>query len=65
MEQRSLIVEKDVDYFLRRAKEEAHLALTADRSEVAAAHHGLAIGYSAKARMARSRDQDCADSRKP
>jgi len=43
----------DTEYYLRRAKEEAHRALTSARPEVAAAHRGLSIGYSAKALLAR------------
>ena len=43
----------EADYCMRRAREEARLALTADRPEVAAAHHGLSVRYSARARDAR------------
>jgi hypothetical protein len=42
----------DSDYFMRRAKEEARLALRAEKPEVAAAHHGLSVEYSARARNA-------------
>lgn len=45
--------EADLDYFMRRAREESRRALTCDRPEVAAAHHGLSVRYSAKALMAR------------
>ena len=46
--------EGDLDYFMRRSREEARRALTCDEPGVAAAHHGLAIHYSAKALMARN-----------
>lgn len=42
----------DSEYFMRRAKEEARLALMAEKPEIAAAHHGLSIEYSARARTA-------------
>ncbi len=44
--------ETEAAYFMRRAREEAHLALTAGRPEVASAHHGLSIQYSSRARSA-------------
>ena len=40
------------EYFMRRAREEARLALRAEKPEVAAAHHGLSIEYAARARTA-------------
>jgi hypothetical protein len=40
------------EYYMRRAKEEARLALRAEKPEVAAAHHGLSVEYSARARTA-------------
>ena len=40
------------EYFMRRAKEEARLALRSEKPEVAAAHHGLSVEYSARARSA-------------
>jgi predicted secreted hydrolase len=46
----------DSEYFMRRAKEEARLALKAEKPEVAAAHHGLSIEYSARARTAYYKD---------
>lgn len=42
----------DSEYFMRRAKEEARLALRSEKPEVAAAHHGLSVEYSARARTA-------------
>lgn len=42
----------DSEYFMRRAREEARLALRAEKPEVAAAHHGLSVEYSVKARNA-------------
>lgn len=42
----------DSEYFMRRAKEEARLALRAEKPEVAAAHHGLSVEYAARARSA-------------
>ena len=44
----------DSEYFMRRAKEEARLALRSEKPEVAAAHHGLSVEYSARARSALS-----------
>ena len=42
----------DSEYFMRRAKEEALLALRAEKREIAAAHHGLSVEYAARARSA-------------
>lgn len=42
----------DSEYFMRRAKEEARLALRAEKPEIAAAHHGLSVEYAARARNA-------------
>lgn len=42
----------DSEYFMRRAKEEARLALRAEKPEIAAAHHGLSVEYAARARSA-------------
>ncbi len=42
-------MEAETRYFLRRASEEAHRALSADQPEAAAAHEALAVRYSAKA----------------
>lgn len=47
------MTEREVEYCMRRAREEAHLALTNDRPEVAAAHHGLSVQYAARARACR------------
>ncbi len=44
--------ETETAYFMRRAREEAYLALSADQPEVASAHHGLSIQYSRRARSA-------------
>jgi hypothetical protein len=44
--------ETEAAYFMRRAREETRLALTAGRPDVASAHHGLAIQYSSRARSA-------------
>ena len=44
--------ETEAAYFLRRAREETCLALSANRREVAIAHHGLSIQYSSRARSA-------------
>jgi hypothetical protein len=43
--------ESDATYFMRRAREEACLALKAEAPEIAAAHHGLAVQYSARLRQ--------------
>lgn len=40
------------EYFMRRAREEARMALRAEKPEVAAAHHGLSVEYAARARSA-------------
>ncbi len=50
--------ETDLVYFMRRAREEAHSALKADKPEVAAAHHGLSVRYSAKALLAHIERED-------
>jgi hypothetical protein len=42
--------ETDAAYFARRAREEAFRASQADRTDVAAAHRGLAVRYEAMAR---------------
>jgi len=44
--------ETEAAYYMRRAREEAYLALTSGRPEVASAHHGLSIQYSGRARSA-------------
>ena len=44
--------ETDAAYFMRRAREETYLALSAQRSDVASAHRGLSIQYSDRARSA-------------
>jgi hypothetical protein len=44
--------ETEAAYFMRRAKEETYLALTAARPEVASAHHGLSIQYANRVRSA-------------
>ena len=44
--------ESETAYFLRRAREETYLALTAGQPEVASAHRGLSIQYSNRARSA-------------
>lgn len=44
--------ETDTAYFMRRAREETYLALSAPRIDVALAHRGLAIQYSDRARSA-------------
>jgi hypothetical protein len=43
--------ESDAAYFMRRAREEACLALKAEAPEIAAAHHGLAVQYSVRFRQ--------------
>jgi hypothetical protein len=40
------------EYYMRRAREEARLALRSEKPEVAAAHHGLSVEYSVRARNA-------------
>lgn len=40
----------DAEHFLRRAEEEARLALAINEPAVAAAHQGLSIQYAARAR---------------
>lgn len=52
--------EPDLLYFMRRAREEAHSALKADKPEAAAAHRGLSIRYSAKAVMAIAEEEQSA-----
>ena len=44
--------ETEIAYLMRRTQEEARLALTADRPDVASAHHGLSIQYARRARSA-------------
>jgi hypothetical protein len=44
--------ESDAAYFMRRAKEEAHLALQLDSNEAAAAHYGLSVQLARRARQA-------------
>lgn len=44
----------ETEYYMRRAKEEARLALRSEKPEVAAAHHGLSVQYSARAFMLRA-----------
>lgn len=47
-----MIAEDDAAYFLRRAREETCLALSANRPEVASAHRGLSLEYSKRAQSA-------------
>lgn len=49
--------EPDLAYFMRRAREEAHSALKSNKPEVAAAHHGMSIRYSAKVLMVMAEDE--------
>jgi hypothetical protein len=44
--------DSESEYFMRRAREEARMALRAEKPEVAAAHHGLSVEYAARARTA-------------
>jgi hypothetical protein len=44
--------ESDAAYFMRRAREEAHLALQLDSDEAAAAHYGLSVQLARRARQA-------------
>ncbi len=44
--------ESDAAYFMRRAREEAHLALGSVLPEAAAAHHGLSVELVRRARQA-------------
>jgi hypothetical protein len=44
--------EPEAAFLLRRAREEAYMALRANQPEVASAHHRLAIEYSSRARSA-------------
>ena len=48
----------DSDYYLERAQQEEVLAIQADHPKAAAAHHGLAVGYSARAVIAIVNEQD-------
>jgi hypothetical protein len=45
--------DNDAAYFMRRARDEAHMALRALSPDVAAAHHGLAVRYTMEARRVR------------
>ncbi len=42
-------METETKYYLRRASEEAHRALSATQPQAAAAHEALSVRYSAKA----------------
>ena len=42
----------DARYFMRRAREEARLAMMTDEPSVAAAHRGLSVQYAAHAKRA-------------
>lgn len=44
--------ESDAAYFMRRAREEAYLALQLDSDEAAAAHYGLSVQLARRARQA-------------
>jgi hypothetical protein len=44
--------ESDAVYFMRRAREEAHIALQLDSDEAAAAHYGLSVELARRARQA-------------
>jgi len=52
------VEQSESEYFMRRAKEEARLALRSEKPEVAAAHHGLSVEYSARARNAFCEETD-------
>jgi len=47
------MLHEELEYCVKRARQEAHRALASKRPEVAAAHRGLAIRYSARARILR------------
>ena len=51
------MADSEAEYCMRRAREEAWLALKSDKPEVAAAHHGMSVQYATRARHARSGDQ--------
>jgi hypothetical protein len=48
----------DTDYYLRRAKHEAVLAIHADHPATAASHHGLSVRYCARAVLEIVDEQD-------
>jgi len=47
------MADSEAEYCMRRAREEAWLALKSDKPEVAAAHHGMSVQYASRARHAR------------
>jgi hypothetical protein len=51
------MADTETEYCMRRAREEAWLALKSDKPEVAAAHHGMSVQYATRARNARAGDQ--------
>lgn len=52
------MVSNELEYCLKRAREESHRALRADRPEVAAVHQRLSVRYSARAFMLRAGEND-------
>ncbi|WP_157217738.1 hypothetical protein [Flavisphingomonas formosensis] len=48
------MADTEAEYCMRRAREEAWLALKSDKPEVAAAHHGMSVQYATRARHART-----------
>ena len=52
------MADSDTDYYLERAEQEEVLAIQADHPNAAAAHRGMAVGYSARAVIAIVNEQD-------
>jgi hypothetical protein len=50
------MVSNELEYCLKRAREEARRALRADQPEVASVHQRLSVRYSARAFMLRAGD---------
>lgn len=52
------MVSNELEFCLRRAREEAHRALRSEQPEVAAAHQRMSVRYSARAFMLRAGEND-------
>lgn len=52
------MVSSELEFCLRRAREEARRALRSEQPEVAAAHQRMSVRYSARAFMLRATEND-------
>ncbi len=52
------MVSNELEFCLKRAREEAHRALRSEQPEVAAAHQRMSVRYSARAFMLRAAEND-------